>query len=63
MLLFVLKQLRAVIELSGIKNVYSKVHGSRTKINVIRATYDALVNQKDYKAVMALRKGGEEDVK
>ena len=54
---------RAVIELSGIKNVYSKVHGSRTKINVIRATYDALVNQKDYKAVMALRKGGEEDVK
>ena len=54
---------RAVIELSGIKNVYSKVHGSRTKINVIRATYDALVNQKDYKAVMALRKGGAEDVK
>ena len=28
-----------------------------------KATYDALVNQKDYKAVMALRKGGEEDVK
>lgn len=54
---------RAIIELSGLKNVYSKVYGSRTKINIIRATTDALNKEKDYKTVMALRKGGAEDVK
>lgn len=55
---------RAILELSGIKNVYSKVYGSRTSINVIRATNDAIVNLKNYKNVKALRSKGESnDVK
>ena len=58
---------RAILELSGVKNVYSKVYGSRTSINVIRATNDALKQLKDYKAVRELRglatEGGESDVK
>ena len=47
---------RAVIELAGIKNIYSKVYGSRTPINCIRATVDGLVNLKTSAQVSALRK-------
>ncbi len=54
---------RAILELSGIKNVYSKVYGSRTKINIIRATTAALTGLKNYKDVKALREGGKVDVK
>lgn len=54
---------RAIVELSGIKNVYSKVYGSRTKINIIRATTAALNSLKNYKDVKALREGGKADVK
>src|SRR5574344_2107072 len=46
---------RAILELAGIKNVYSKVHGSRTAINIIRATDDALRNLKSYTHVQELR--------
>ena len=54
---------RAIIELAGIKNVYSKVYGSRTKVNVVKATAKALTQLKEYKTVIALRQGGKEDVK
>lgn len=54
---------RAILELSGIKNVYSKVYGSRTAINIIRATENALSQLKSYKEVKLLRQGGNEDVK
>ena len=54
---------RAILELAGVKNIYSKVYGSRTKINIIRATASALMNEKDFKNTMALRKGGNADVK
>ncbi len=54
---------RAILELSGVRNVYSKVYGSRTSINTIRATNDALSKLKSYKDVLSLRKGGSEDVK
>ncbi len=47
---------RAVLELAGIKNIYSKVYGSRTPINIIRATADGLNNVKTYNQVVALRK-------
>ncbi len=50
---------RAILELTGIKNVYSKVYGSRTPINVIRATNNALSNLKNYQAVKALRSNEE----
>jgi small subunit ribosomal protein S5 len=33
---------RKILELAGVKDVLSKVHGSRNKINVARATIDAL---------------------
>ena len=47
---------RAVLELAGIKNIYSKVYGSRTPINVIRATVNGLNNVKSYNVVKTLRK-------
>lgn len=47
---------RAVLELAGLKNVYSKVHGSRTAINIIRATDNALRNIVSYTHEQELRK-------
>jgi small subunit ribosomal protein S5 len=46
---------RAILELAGIKNVYSKVYGSRTPINVIRATHAGIQSMKEYEKVMILR--------
>jgi small subunit ribosomal protein S5 len=46
---------RAILELAGVKNVYSKVYGSRTPINVIRATHAGLMSMKNYDTVMVLR--------
>ena len=54
---------RAILELSGVRNVYSKVYGSRTPINAVRATINALNSLKSYKGVLELRKGGDSDVK
>ncbi len=47
---------RAVLELAGIKNIYSKVYGSRTPINCIRATVSGLCSMKTASQVEALRK-------
>ncbi len=33
---------RMIMQLAGIKNIYSKVYGRRTPINVVRATLDAV---------------------
>ncbi len=46
---------RAILELAGVKNVVSKVYGSRTPINVIRATSQGLDSLKEYNNVMVLR--------
>jgi len=46
---------RAILELAGIRNVTSKVYGSRAPINIIRATHNGLSNLKSYKGVQALR--------
>ncbi|MCQ2799597.1 MAG: 30S ribosomal protein S5 [Bacilli bacterium] len=46
---------RAVLELAGIKNVVSKVYGSRNALNVVRATDAALQSLKSYDKVMVLR--------
>jgi small subunit ribosomal protein S5 len=46
---------RDILELAGIKNVVSKVYGSRTPINVIRATNAGLQSLKSYEKVMVLR--------
>ena len=47
---------RAILELAGIKNIYSKVYGSRTPINCIRATANVLANVKTSAQIAALRK-------
>jgi small subunit ribosomal protein S5 len=46
---------RAVLELAGFKNIYSKVYGSRAPINMVRATVQALGQIKTYAEVKALR--------
>ena len=51
---------RAILELAGIRNVTSKVYGSRAPINIIRATHNGLSNLKSYKQVQALRAKVEE---
>ncbi len=47
---------RAILELAGIKNIYSKVYGSRTSINCIRATVDGLSKVHTSAQIAALRK-------
>ncbi len=47
---------RAILELAGVKNIYSKVYGSRTPINIIRATNLGLEEVKTFNEVQALRK-------
>ena len=46
---------RDVLELAGVKDVLSKCLGSRTKINMARATLNALANQKSPAHVAKLR--------
>lgn len=46
---------RAILELAGIRNVYSKVYGSRAPINIVRATNNGLENIKTYSQIKALR--------
>lgn len=46
---------RAILELAGIKNVCSKVYGSRAPINIIRATNHGLGSLHTYSEVKALR--------
>jgi len=46
---------RAVLELAGVRNIYSKVYGSKTAINVVRATVNAIENLKTVEEVAALR--------
>lgn len=55
---------RAILELAGIKNVVSKVYGSRAPINVIRATDAGLRSLKSYDKIMVLRgKKTEEEIR
>jgi len=46
---------RDVLELAGVKNILSKSLGSKTQINVARATLNALKNQKSITHVAKLR--------
>jgi len=46
---------RAVLELAGVKDIVSKSLGSNTKINVARATIEALKSQKSIEHVAELR--------
>ena len=46
---------RAVLELAGVRNVCSKVYGSRAPINIIRATNQGLNHLESYKETRSLR--------
>jgi small subunit ribosomal protein S5 len=46
---------RAVLELAGIKDILSKCLGSRTSINVVRATVEGLKRLRTVEEVAALR--------
>lgn len=46
---------RVVLELAGVRNIYSKVYGSKTAINMVRATVNAIENLKTVEQVAALR--------
>lgn len=46
---------RAILELAGVKNVCSKVYGSRAPINIIRASNQGLESLKTFSEVKALR--------
>lgn len=46
---------RAVLELAGINDILTKCIGSRTKINVVRATVDGLKNLRTIEEVAELR--------
>ena len=46
---------RAVLELAGVKDVVSKSLGSNSKINVVRATMNALTSQRSAEHIASLR--------
>ena len=46
---------RAILELSGVKNVVSKVYGAKSAVNIIQATHVALSQLKSYRKVWELR--------
>ncbi len=48
---------RAILELSGVKNVFSKIYGSRTQNNCVRATVDGLGQLKTFANVQLVRHG------
>lgn len=46
---------RAVLELAGIKDIVTKIHGSSNKINCVRATVKALTSIRTREQIAALR--------
>lgn len=46
---------RAVLELAGVKDVVTKIHGSTNKINSVKATLDGLSRIKTREQIAALR--------
>lgn len=54
---------RAVLELAGITDILTKCLGSRTKINVVRATVEGLKNLKTVEQVAALRGKTPEEIR
>ena len=48
---------RSILELAGVKNVYSKIYGARTQGNVVKATIEGLQQLKSYDKVVEVRYG------
>ena len=53
----------AILELAGISDILTKCLGSRTKINVVRATVDGLQNLRTVESVAALRGKKPEEIR
>lgn len=53
---------RAILELAGVKDIVSKSLGSNTKVNVAKATLEALKSQKSRSKIAALRGKEEADL-
>lgn len=51
---------RAVLELAGVKNIYSKVYGSRSPINIVKATVEGLNSLKSFTQISKLRHSKED---
>lgn len=47
--------MRAVLELAGVQNVLSKIHGSTNPVNVVNATFKGLKNMRSAESVAAKR--------
>ena len=54
---------RAVLELAGISDILTKCLGSRTKINVVRATVEGLKNLRTIEEVAAIRGKKPEEIR
>lgn len=54
---------RAVIELAGISDILTKCLGSRTKINVVRATVEGLKSLRTVEQVAELRGKTPEEIR
>lgn len=49
-------KVRAVVELAGIRNIYSKNMGTNNPLNVVRATVEGLTRTKTKEEILSLRK-------
>jgi small subunit ribosomal protein S5 len=53
---------RAVLELAGVKDIVTKIHGSTNKINCVRATLDGLTSLRTKEQIAALRGKSPEEI-
>lgn len=53
---------RAVLELAGITDIVTKIHGSSNKINVVKATMAALLSTKTKEEIAAKRGKSPEEI-
>ena len=52
--------MRAVLEMAGVRNVLGKSQGSKNRLNVVRATFDALSQLRTEEAIKADRAAAEQ---
>ena len=53
---------RAVLELAGVKDIVTKIHGSTNKINAVKATMNGLVALKTREEIAARRGKNPEEI-
>lgn len=53
---------RLIIELAGVKNIVTKIHGSTSKINVAKATFKGLAEMRTKEEIASLRGKSVEEI-